>query len=604
MQVATAVRRLCREDLDGHVLVFLPGVREIRRAIDRCRAVAKDNDLLLCPLHGRLSPREQDEAVSPCKRRKIIFATNVAESSITIEGVAAVIDSGLARVPRWHPHAAAPMLETVQVSQASATQRAGRAGRTRSGRCLRLYSERELSRAPPFERPEIERVDLAELALAVRVMGFEAEDLRWLSEPHGSSLAASERLLRDLGAVADGAVTQLGRRMASFPVHPRLGRALVDGERRGVGGIIADVAAVMSEGSAKHVDVWSEIEMLDRSHRAWRASRQLRRQLGRSRGEQTPDEIEAAVGQAIVTGMRDRLAKRTKDGDLAMVDGGRARFRERAHAAVGPDGLTVVLDAMGTDGAVPTVRLALAVQSDWVLEALIDDIADDRELVWNARLGRVEQVERMRFRSLTLEESRRVAVAGEDVAVVLAKAAWESGIHHDEKVARLRARLAHAATRSDDADALDDAALQRQLAQLAIACVSLDELRAMSLAKALDGTLPPACRRALSRFAPERIRLDNGLELPVHYPPDRSPFVESYMQDFFGLAEGPTVAAEPLILHLWAPNRRAEQVTRDLKGFWREHYPAMYKRLSRRYPKHHWPQDPVHAKAVRLKRKL
>ncbi len=598
VQVATAVRRLCRDGLDGHVLVFLPGVREIRDAIARSQSVARDNDLVLLPLHGRLSARDQDQAIAPSRRRKIIFATNVAESSITIDGVAAVIDSGLARVPRSHPGGIAPTLETLPISQASATQRAGRAGRTRSGRCVRLYTERELARAPKFGRPEIERADLAELALAVRIAGHAASELRWLSDPVPAALEAAERLLVDLGALGDAGVTPVGHRLARFPLHPRLGRALIAGEARGVGRIVADIAALVSEG-ARSVDVWSELDHLDKSHRAWRASRQIARLV---RDGARPDDVHAEVGKALIIGMRERVARRTAGGELAMADGGRARFRERVPTACGPDGFTIVLDAMGRDAAVPTVRAAFGVRSDWVLDAMLDEVVDERALVWNDDRGRVESVDRLRFLSLTLEQKVAAAPPGERTGEILAAAAWDRGLHHDEGLARLRARLAYAATRSADVTALDDDALRTLLATLASTCTSLDELRSLGLVGAIDGSLPPASRQALSRLAPARVRLANGIELPVTYPADRDPFVESYMQDFFGLAKGPDLAGAPLVVHLWAPNRRAEQVTRDLESFWREHYPVMFKRLSRRYPRHHWPTDPVRAKAVRLKR--
>lgn len=598
VEVAAAVRRLCREGLDGHVLVFLPGAREIRDAAERCRSVAERYDLAVLPLHGRLTPAEQDRAVAPSARIKVILATNVAESSITIDGIAAVIDSGLARAPRWHAFASAPSLETLPISQASATQRAGRAGRTRPGRCLRLYTERDLARAPAFDVPEIERADLAELVLAAHMAGAAPDELRWLSTPPATALASAGRLLGELGAL-DGGVTELGRRMARLPVHPRFARALVAAETRGVGDLVAQIAAVASEGGGSSVNVWRAVADLDRSRRGVRASRQLARML---RDGEPPDDPDAAVGAAVLTGFRDRVAKRVGDGDLALADGGRARLRDRT--AVGGDGFTVVLEAMGHDGSPPEVRLALPVRSDWILEALFDDVVDERTLSFNEGLGRVEQIERIRFRSLTLDESRRLASPSEETAKILVTAAWDRGLAKGEEIERLRARLAWVASQTAGVEPLADETLRERLFELLLSATSLAELSGMGLAQAILGGLPPAARKALERVAPARLRMHNGVELVVAYPPDRPPYVESYMQDFFGLAEGPKLGSEPLVLHLWAPNRRAEQVTRDLAGFWREHYPAMFKRLSRRYPKHHWPERPAQAKPVRLKSRL
>ncbi len=601
VRVAAAVRALCQEGLDGHVLVFLPGMREIRAALDVCRGVAERYGLELLPLHGQLPPAEQDRALAPSARRKVVLATNVAESSLTIDGVAAVIDSGLARQARWHPSATLPTLETVSISQASATQRAGRAGRTRPGRCLRLYTERELARAPAFDVPEIERADLTELALAASVAGARPDALRWLSAPPAALLDSAERLLAELDALdAAGAITPLGRRLAALPVHPRLARALIAAEERGVGREVADIAAVMTEGTPSRGDrsanVWRAVESIRRGDRAAMASRQLSRRL---RPREAPEDPEAAVGASLLLGFRDRVGKRVGDGDLALADGGRARLSDRA--ALGPDGFTVVLDAMTHGRGVPEVRLALPVRGEWILETFVDHVVDEREVVFVAEEGRVEQVARLRYRSLTLEQTRRVAPPSPETARCLAEAAWERGLADGDDVIRLRARLAHAA-RTQGGTALDDATLRARLAELSVGVATLAELSRLGLAEALAAGLEPETRTALARAAPERLRLANGLELVVQYPADGPPFLASYMQDFFGLAEGPRLGGEPLVLHLWAPNRRAEQVTRDLAGFWREHYPSLHKRLSRRYPKHFWPAQPATAPAVRLAR--
>ncbi len=613
VQVASAVRRLCREGLDGHVLVFLPGVREIRQAQTRCRSVAERYDLDVLPLHGRLTAAEQDRAVAPSSRLKVILATNVAESSITIDGVAAVVDSGLARVPTWRAWASAPTLETAPISAASAKQRAGRAGRTRAGRCLRLYTARDLQRAAPFDTPEIERADLCELVLALAVAGAAPGELRWLSAPPVAIWEAAAALLTEMEALdGEGVATDIGRRMSRFPVHPRWARALVEAERRGVGLAVAQLAAVASEGQAGtgghggqsgqsgRVNVWRHVDDIERSHRARRTSQQLVRIMSDT---QQPEDVEAEVGAAVLSGFRDRVARRVGDGShLALADGGRAKLTDPT--AVSVDGLTVLLDAMAYDNSPPRARLAMPVRGDWILDALIDDIEDERKHVWNEARARVELVASMRYRNLTLEETRRPAEPSEQAAAVLLAAAWRLGVQRSDAVERLQGRLSWIASHMGGVAPLDDEALRRRLMDLCLNATRLDDLPAADLATAITGMLDAKTRTALQRSAPERLRLANGIQLTVQYPSEREPYLESYMQDFFGLNDGPTLFGEPLVLHLWAPNRRAEQVTRDLARFWSEHYPTMFKRLSRRYAKHHWPSDPSRAKAVRLKRRL
>src|SRR5215470_14584503 len=238
---------------DGHVLVFLPGAAEIRRAQEACADYAERHGFRVLPLHGDLPPEAQDRAVRPSKERKLILSTNVAETSVTIEGVGAVIDSGLARVATHSPWSGLPSLRIQPISQASATQRAGRAGRTRAGICLRLYTAADLQRRPERDLPEIARADLAETVLALSAAGApDPRSFGWFEAPPAAALEAAEELLSRLGARApDGALTELGRRLLSFPVHPRLGRILVEGERRGVGAEAARAAAVLSERPAR-----------------------------------------------------------------------------------------------------------------------------------------------------------------------------------------------------------------------------------------------------------------------------------------------------------------------------------------------------------------
>ncbi|MGH7294980.1 MAG: helicase-related protein, partial [Polyangiaceae bacterium] len=249
-QVASAVRQLVSGGLDGDVLVFLPGAGEIRRAREACEKLAAEADLLLVPLHGDLSPDEQDTAVRRASRRKVILSTNVAESSITIDGVVAVIDSGLARVASQAPWSGLPRLQVEKVSRAAATQRAGRAGRTRPGRCVRLYTRADFESRPEHEAPEIQRLDLAQTVLDLAALGV--DDAAWLEPPPEASVRSARELLARLGAL-DGAgrITDTGRAMLRFAVHPRAARVVVEGERRGVASDACVIAAILTEGDIR-----------------------------------------------------------------------------------------------------------------------------------------------------------------------------------------------------------------------------------------------------------------------------------------------------------------------------------------------------------------
>jgi ATP-dependent helicase HrpB len=248
-QVASAARKLIGGGLDGDVLVFLPGAAEIRRAQEACAALAEENDLLVLPLHGQLPAGAQDAAVRPASRRKIILSTNVAETSVTIEGVAAVIDSGLARVASHSPWSGLPKLEVARVSRASAAQRAGRAGRTRAGRCLRLYTAQDFAARPEHDAPEVHRLDLAEAALELHAAGIGAlTTFDWFEPPPSHALEAADALLQRLGAIdSGGSVTALGRRMLRLPLHPRLARIVAEGEARGIAPRACILAALIAE---------------------------------------------------------------------------------------------------------------------------------------------------------------------------------------------------------------------------------------------------------------------------------------------------------------------------------------------------------------------
>jgi ATP-dependent helicase HrpB len=622
-EVARALGRVAREGLDGHVLVFLPGAAEIRRAIAACADLAGRQDLELLPLYGALAPDEQDRALAPSQRRKVVFATNVAETSITIDGVAAVIDTGTARVARQDPWSGLGALRIEPISRASAAQRAGRAGRTRPGRCLRLYTRHDHDGRREYDAPEVQRADLAEAVLTLRAAGVEpGEAFDWFEPPPPAALAAAEVLLARLGAVDPGGrLSEVGRRMMRFPLHPRMARVLVEAERRGFAEDGCLVAAALAEeardrrgaGPAAHSsssDVLDRVDELagERGPVA-RAAAQLRRLADRRRA---PDgDRDAALLEALLTGFPDRVARRRRAGApelllCASAGGGAAVLHPSSALRDGGAELVVAVDAeeqgRGQSRQV-SVRAASAVDPAWLLDRYIDQIADTDELRFDPAAQRIERIRRLTYDGLALEETREIDPRRMDpaaAAAVLAQAARAAGAASfvdERELAHLRARVELVARARPDAGIapVTDDELDEVLVDACAGATSFAELRAANLLDRLWHARGSAQRRALDRLAPDAISLPGRKRVPVHYEADRPPWIESRLQDFFGMTTGPSIAdgAVPLVLHLLAPNQRAVQVTSDLARFWEVHYPSIRRELSRRYPRHAWPETPA-----------
>jgi len=623
-QVLAGLKGLAPRVSDGHVLVFLPGAAEIRRAQEACAEYAERHGFRVLPLHGDLPAEAQDRAVRPSKERKLILSTNVAETSVTVEGVAAVIDSGLARVATHSPWSGLPSLRVQPISRASAAQRAGRAGRTRTGTCLRLYTSGDLERRPERDAPEIARADLAETVLALSAAGTsDPRTFRWFEAPPPAALQAAEALLSQLGARApDGTATDLGRRLLSLPVHPRLGRILVEGERRGVGAEAARAAAVLSErpsrqgpgpGEARRTgptlsgrsDVLELMEALRARSGPGQAVERTARQLARSvhaRHRAPLAEREDALLIALLAGFPDRVARRRKPHapELVLSAGGGAVLDPVS--VVQEPMLLLALDAeqrTGARGPEVRVRVASALEPEWLLDLFPERLTDEDRLVFSEESGRVERLTRLAYGAVTLEERRTPAEPSEQTEAVLAEAIRARGLAKvvdTERTEALRARMELARTLFPEQrwPEVDEAGLGAVLAR---GRRSLAEVREADPAAELLGALSPEAARLLARELPERIALPGGRSVQVHYLPGQPPWIASRLQDFFGLREGPSLARGrvPLVLHLLAPNQRAVQVTQDLAGFWSRHYPSLRRELGRRYPRHAWPEDPLHA---------
>ncbi len=643
-QVASAARRLLGST-SGHLLAFLPGAREIRRAQESCGALAEG--LWVLPLHGEMPLEEQARAVRPSSQRKLILATNVAETSVTIEGVGAVIDSGLARIASHNPWSNLPRLEVRAVSRAAAVQRAGRAGRTAPGTAIRLYTEHDFLTRPAFEVPEVRRADLAETVLLLASFGL--SDLLafdWLEAPPQEATRAAVELLHRLGALArGGGITELGKRMLRLPLHPRQGAILLAATQRGEAKAGAVAAALLAErdlqlerGPARTFgpsDVLARVELFfeaERNHFAadvlrrlgvhsgaartvQRAVRQLLRSVKLSGMGQTEAGGEEALLFALLAGYPDRVAQRVRAGgatagDLLLSGGGRARLADSSIVTDAPYLVAVDVEESGSASQrLPLVRLASAIEPEWLIEVGKDDLVESAQVEWNAALERVEAVSRLTYGALVLDESRNTDVPSEAAAPVLTRAALAKGVRFfvdpvalDSLLARLS--VLREALPEAELPQLDEAALAAQLTELCQTCRSFAELRAANFLEHLRAKLG-ASAGLLERETPEQISLLGGRRVKVHYEQGKPPWVESYLQDFFGMSAGPAVAKGrvALTLHLLAPNRRPVQVTRDLAGFWQRHYPELHRALSRRYPKHSWPVDPQHAAAPPVRRR-
>ncbi len=629
-QIGAGVRRVL-DATPGDVLVFLPGVGEIQRSAEALASLAAERDLAVLPLYGDLPAERQDEVLRPLARRKVVLATNVAETSITIDGVTAVVDSGLVRRLRFDPATGLDRLELGKVSRASADQRAGRAGRQAPGICLRLWPAWEHPALPERETPEIARVDLAGPALQLLAWGEpDLAAFDWLEPPDPAALAAATLLLRQLGAIDDHGVTSLGRTMARLPVHPRLARLLVEGHRLGRAEEAALLAALLSERDpfprgargagprrTSRSDLLDRLDALEAFERrqAWeadlnagaarfvlRARDQLvemaRRELqGKGEGEAGDEPLL----RALLAAYPDRVARRREPRSPrgVMVGGRGVRLAEESAVLEAPLFVCVDLDA-GRSGPLSEalVRKASEVEPEW-----LPGLRTAVELEFDEARERVAAWKRTRYEDLILSETEVPPPDAAETARVLAEAASGRLARalplDDPEVASFLARVRSLGGWMPELGLprFGEEEIRALLPALAAGRKSFAELRRAPLLDVLQGALSYEQREAVRREAPERLAVPSGSQIRLAYEPGRPPVLAARIQEMFGLAETPRVAAGrvPVLLHLLAPNGRPQQVTHDLRSFWETTYPQVRKELAGRYPKHSWPQDPWNA---------
>ena len=577
-QVRAALARLLREGQPGGVLVFLPGAAEIRAAMRACEPLARTEDLLMLPLHGDLPPAEQDAAVAPSLQRKLILATNVAESSITIEGISAVIDSGLARFASFSPWTGMPTLEVGRVSRASAVQRGGRAGRTGPGRVLRLYPEEDFAQRPAQDTPEILRSDLAQLCLTLRAMGLErAGELAWLDSPPTAALDHAEALLDRLGTMGTRA-----EQLARLPLPPRLARLVVEALARGVGEAGCAAAALLGVGVPNETN--DLLTALDRiaDPRILQGMKQLRRIVRPAKHVAHNDE---ALLQAVLAGFPDRVARLRPGGQLLLSTGGSAEIVGTPPAYE----FMVVVDAEDRrEKPLPVARMTARIEPEWLIDQFPGRVHEESRLAWNREAERVEATSVMLYDELVLSESRDASPdlqAAEDLLLAKVNEAGLQRFIEAEALGNLRARLAFAGMPEPD--------VAVALRELCTGLRSFAEVRnhAVNLLPLLEGKVEA---KRLRELAPVSLTLKAGRSVKVHYEAGKPPWIASRLQDFFGMHETPRIGPDrtPVVVHLLAPNQRAVQMTTDLPGFWERLYPQVRRELMRRYPRHPWPEKP------------
>jgi ATP-dependent helicase HrpB len=639
---------VCREAVAmpdaGDILMFLPGTHEIRKTIALLAegSVAKGRDVF--PLYSSLPPAAQEAAVTPGSRPKIIVATNVAETSLTIEGVRTVIDSGLARLAAYDPRRGINTLLVRGISKAAAEQRAGRAGRTAPGRAFRLWSRAEHARRADFELPEVRRVDLAECVLLLKAAGFtEARGFRWLDAPEEEALLRAERLLHDLGAIdAAGLPTPQGRRMARLPLEPRFARLLLAGHDLGCAAETAFIAAAMQgEGifSAKPASIgrkdftapgdrtdfaaeWRAFESAEatgfdprrcapaglhaRGARETAATMARLRDMGQKEGWpwSAPDFAARgeAVGKAMLAAFSDHLALRLNPGSAACRLVGKRRGKLDADSCVREDAVLVAAEITEVEAreVITHLRRATVIDPAWLAELFPEDLTLVEGAAWDETRRRAVARRETRFRDLVIETRESDRDVPADQAAELLAARVLSGElvlkHWDHRVEQWAARLhllAQAMPESGMPGWTDDDKAAA-IAQVCHGAVSYKDIKEREVWPVLREWLSASQRAMLDACCPERVTLANGHVARITYGKEGGPFISARVSDLFGVRETPAIVhgRVPLLVHILTPGQKPWQMTKDLPSFWASGYPQMKKEVAGRYPRHPWPDKP------------
>ncbi len=619
---------------DGSLLVFLPGMAEIRRVERHLHESALGPDMLIAPLHGELPQDEQDQAIlrAPAGRRKIVLATSIAETSLTIEGVRVVIDAGLMRVPRFDPRSGLTRLDTIRVTQDAADQRRGRAGRLEPGTCYRLWTSAEQQALLPRRPPEILEADLAPLALDLAEWGvIDTAELSWLDPPPAGALSQARDLLRQLGALdGQGALTAHGRRLAHVTVHPRLAHMMVTAAALGFGPWACDLAALLSERDIlqggpgwRNADLRVRAEALrgTREHlagatinraaceRVRRASEQWRRQL-----QLKPSSGDGSEHSGILLAFAypDRIAQRIAgtEGRYRLANGRGASFP--SIQGLSQDDFLVVAQLDGT-GDWARIQLAAPLPLQDLQRYCVEQMQSVDLLEWDERSESVRARRQRRLGQLILDDRTIHEPDQAQITAALLFGIRRAGLAclpwtNDLQQWRARIALLHRIDPtwpdlSDDVLAKD---LDRWLGPFLHGLMSLAQVRRIDLQAPLESLVTWQQRQELPRLVPTHLTVPSGSHVRLDYDQGETPVLAVRLQEMFGCQDTPRIAGGklPVMVHLLSPAGRPVQVTKDLASFWRSAYQEVKKELRGRYPRHHWPDDPLTAQSTnRTKRR-
>ncbi len=636
------LQRLVHEHPQGDALIFMPGAYEITRTVQAARDTL-GQEFIVFPLHGELPPNDQDAAVARYDRRKVVVSTNVAETSLTIDGVRLVIDSGLARIPRHDPYRGINTLLIEKISRAAADQRAGRAGRTAPGHCLRLWTEHEQAGRPVQELSEVKRLDLSEVLLTLKGSSVnDVRSFRWLEAPDARALERAERLLSDLGAIDErGAITPLGRRMLAFPAQPRYACMLLAAHDYGCVRPIALIAAltqgrdllVRRQGNQiedARDDLFEEETESDCFvlMRAWHYAErsgydaercrrmgihaQTARQVGplfeqflRIAAAEGLDISEkplarAAVQRCVLVGFSDHLAKRLDGSQRCELVHGRGGALARESVVKAPlfvaSEVREVERGRGRERTLSVVlNLATAIKEEWLRELFPDDFKEIRAVVYDPALKRVVATVETRFRDLVLAEKPTDHPPAKEAAKILAREVaasrcalenWNEAVEQwILRVNRLREWMQELALPAIGAEERE--AILEHICHGAFSC---SEIKNRVVLPVVRSWLSRQQQSWIDEYAPERIKLPNGRTVKVVYSAGAAPTIAARIQDLYGVKEALWIAGRRIAVRIQvlAPNNRPVQITDDLSVFWRETYPKVKQDLRRKYPKHDW----------------
>jgi ATP-dependent helicase HrpB len=621
-QIADAVARAVRADA-GSVLAFLPGAAEIRRTASQLEG-RLDPAIDVVALYGALAGDEQDRAIAPAPRgrRKIVLATSIAETSITIEGVRMVVDSGLARVPRYEPDVGVTRLETVRVSRAAADQRRGRAGRTEPGICYRLWDEPQTASLEPFSRPEILSADLSSFALDLAAWGSAPEQLAFLDPPPRPALAEAKALLGELDAIdGDGRITEAGRKLRLLPLPPRLARMVVDAAAFGAALPAAEIAVLIGERGlgGDDADLTHRLDALrrDRSPRARDARAMAQRWADIAKSDSSSEakparlpvsgDADMTIGAILALAYPERIAKNRggASGAFLLVNGRGANVDRASPLAREP--YLAVAELTGS-AAAGRILLAAPITLADIEARFADRIVSRDEAAFDATSASLRMRRLRRLGAIALAEQPMPVEADEAAARLLAEGVARLGLARlpwTKALQQWRDRVMFLrAAEGDEWPDLSDAALAAEtdwLAALFFSKASLAELAADEFAAALTARLPFPLQRRLDAEAPTHFAAPTGSHVPIDYEAEGGPKIAIRVQELFGLDRHPAIAGGkvPLVVELLSPAHRPVQTTRDLPGFWRGSYAAVRGEMRGRYPKHPWPDDPTTAAPTR-----